>query len=144
LGIEETKIALTVKGKKVTLDPFGQGSYIWPSLSPDKQFLVAYEIDRGAFVCDLTGKVISTFGRRDAPTWTRSGRWIVYMEDKDDGHRLLSSDLFAVTRDGSSTVQLTSTAALMELDPHCSPTENKIVCSTSDGSILLLEYEEQR
>jgi hypothetical protein len=28
------------------------------------------------------------------------------------------------------------------LDPHCSPTENKIVCSTSDGGIIVFEYEE--
>ncbi|MCX8011102.1 MAG: hypothetical protein N3A61_08120, partial [Ignavibacteria bacterium] len=37
LGIELTKIALLIDGKKVLLDPFGNGSYIWPSLSPDKK-----------------------------------------------------------------------------------------------------------
>ena len=143
LGIENTKIALSVGGNKVLLDPIGNGSYIWPVLSPDKQQLVAYEMGRGTFVCDLTGKVESMLGRRDAPSWTRTGKWIVYMADKDDGHKLLSSDLCAVSPDGKTVVQLTSTHSVMALDPHCSPTENKIICSTSDGGIMILEYEER-
>jgi Tol biopolymer transport system component len=143
LGIENMKIALSVNGNKTILDPIGNGSYIWPVLSPDKQQLVAYEMGKGAFVCDITGKVQSMLGRRDAPSWTRTGKWIVYMADKDDGHKLVSSDLCAVSPDGKTVIQLTSTASLMALDPHCSPTENKIICSTSDGGIMVFEYEER-
>jgi Tol biopolymer transport system component len=142
LGIEDTKIALNVNGKKTLLDPLGGGSYVWPVLSPDKRQLVAYEMDQGAFVCDLAGTVISKLGRRDAPSWTRSGKWIVYMEDKDDGHQLLSSEICAVSPDGKVIVPLTSTPGLHEMYPQCSPGENKIVCSTSDGNIVILEYEE--
>ena len=144
IGIEDTKIAINVNGAKKLLDPLGNGSYVWPVLSPDKQQIVAYEMDRGAFVCNLRGTVISRLGRRDAPSWTRSGRWIVYMDDKDDGHKLLSSDIYAVSPDGNTVTQLTSTTGVFELYPQCSPTENKIVCSTSDGSILVLEYEERQ
>jgi Tol biopolymer transport system component len=143
LGIENMKIALSINGEKVMLDPLGNGSYIWPVLSPDHRQLVAYEMGKGTFVCDLTGKVQSMLGRRDAPSWTRTGKWIVYMEDKDDGHKLISSDVCAVSPDGQTVVYLTSTTTIMELDPHCSPTENKIICSTSDGGIVMLEYEER-
>ena len=143
LGIENMKIALNMNGNKILLDPLGNGSYIWPVLSPDKRQLVAYEMGKGAFVCDLTGKVQSMLGHRDAPTWTRTGKWIVYMADKDDGHKLISSDLCAVSPDGKTVIQLTSTSSVMELDPHCSPTENKIICSTSDGGVMVFEYEER-
>jgi Tol biopolymer transport system component len=142
LGIENMKIALNVNGEKVILDPMGKGSYIWPVLSPDKKLLAAYELGKGTFICDLTGKVVSELGRRDAPSWTRSGKWLVYMDDKDDGHKLVSSVLSAVTPDGKSTVQLTTSPSIMFLDPHCSPAENKIICSTSDGGIMLIEYVE--
>jgi Tol biopolymer transport system component len=138
LGIENTKIALNKNGMKVLLDPLGNGSYVWPVLSPGKSLIVAYEMDRGAFVCDLDGRVISRIGKRDAPAWTRSGKWIVYMDDKDDGHQILSSDLWAVTPDGKSAVQLTATDNLVEMHPHCSPTENRIVCSTLSGAIYLM------
>jgi Tol biopolymer transport system component len=141
LGIEETKIAIVVNGRKVLLDPFGDGSYIWPSLSPDGSRVVAYEMARGTFVCDLTGKVQARLGRRDAPVWTKDGRWIIGVEEKGDGHRLLGADLFAVAVDGSKTVRLTDSQAI-ELNPSCSPSANTILCNTADGKILLLNYEE--
>ncbi|OGU25439.1 MAG: hypothetical protein A2X66_05950 [Ignavibacteria bacterium GWA2_54_16] len=144
LGIENTKIALNVGGRKVIVDPHGNGSYVWPEISPDNRRLVAYEMDRGAFVCDLDGANLIALGRRNAPSWARSGRWIIYMDDRDDGHRLLASDLWAISPDGSSSLQLTMTRQTIELNPRCSPTENKIVCSTADGSILVFEYEEQQ
>jgi len=143
LGIEETKIAMNKSGTKVLLDPFGNGSYVWPVLSPNRQKIVAYEMDRGAFVCDLNGRITSKLGKRDAPSWTRSGKWIVYMDDKDDGHQILSSDLWAITPDGKSVTQLTATVRILEMYPQCSPTENKIVCATFSGEIYLLSYEER-
>ncbi len=143
LGIEDTKIAINKSGTKVLLDPFGNGSYVWPVLSPNKRWIVAYEMDRGAFVCDLDGRISSKLGKRDAPSWTRSGKWIVYMDDRDDGHQTLSSDLWAITPDGKSVAQLTATERILEMYPQCSPTENKIVCSTLGGELYLLSYEER-
>ncbi|MBI3110025.1 MAG: PD40 domain-containing protein [Ignavibacteriales bacterium] len=143
LGIEETKIALNRNGKKVILDPMKNGSYIWPALSPDRQRIVAYEMDRGTFVCDVQGKVISKLNRRDAAVWSRSGNWLIYMDDKDDGHRMMSSDLHAVSPDGKRQVQLTFTNDIMEVYPNCSPTENKIVCTSLEGALYLLSYEEE-
>lgn len=143
LGIEDTKIALNRNGKKVLLDPLKDGSYIWPALSPDRQWIVAYEMDRGSFVCDLQGRVMSRLNRRDAAVWSRSGNWLIYMDDKDDGHRVMSSDLHAITHDGKRQVRLTFTDDVMEVYPNCSPTENKIVCSSLEGALYLLSYEEQ-
>ena len=144
LGIEETKIALVRNGEKLLLDPLGQGSYIWPSLSPDRQQIVAYEMSRGTFVCDLEGTVSAQLGKRDAAVWTRDGRWLVYMEDKDDGHRILSSELYCVSPDGKQVVRLTDSRDVVELYPQCSPTEDMIVCSALDGGIYLLTFTEVR
>ena len=144
LGIEDTKIALVRNAKKLLLNPLGQGSYIWPSLSPDRQRIVAYEMSRGAFVCDLEGTVSTQLGKKDAAVWTRDGKWLVYMDDKDDGHRILSSELYCVSPDGKHTTQLTDTRDVVELYPQCSPTEDMIVCSTLGGEIYLLTYKEVR
>lgn len=142
LGIEGTKIAMVRDGMKVLLDPYGGGSYIWPSLSPDGTRLLAYEMSRGTFVCDVQGNVLVTYGRRDAPAWTRSGKWIVFMDQKDDGQTILSSDLYAVSVDGATTVRLTDTPAIA-LMPACSPTSDTIVCCTPTGEVYLLTYEEE-
>ncbi|MBP1690860.1 MAG: WD40-like Beta Propeller Repeat [Bacteroidetes bacterium] len=141
LGVDDAGIALLLDGKRQSLDPFGKGRYIWPALSPDGTQLVAYEMARGTFVCDLSGKVTAELGRRDGPVWMRSGKWLVYMDDRDDGHALVSSDLYCVSPDGFTTVRLTDTPDL-ELEPECSPTDNVIVCTTLNGEVLLLRYAE--
>ncbi len=144
LGIEETKIALNRNGVKLLLDPLGKGRYIWPALSPNKDRIVAYQMEEGTFVCDLEGNVLARLGKRNAPSWTRDGRWLVYMNDQDDGQRILASDLMMVTPDNSAAFPLTNTPNVGEMYPNCSPTENKIVCNTLDGRILLLTYAEDR
>jgi len=144
LGIQNTKIALLREGIKTLFDPFGNGSYIWPSLSPDKKWIVAYEMNRGTFVCDLEGRITATLGRCDAPVWTRDGRWIVFMDDKDDGHNIISSELTCISPDGRIRLNLTNTENVIELNPRCSPTEDTIVYNSLKGEIYLLTYEEEK
>jgi Tol biopolymer transport system component len=141
LGVDRTKIVLLINGAKQRVDPYGNGSYIWPALSPDGTKLVAYEMSRGTFVCDVDGRVTAEFGRRNGPVWMRSGKWIVYMDDRDDGQSITASDLYCVSVDGATTARLTSTPAI-ELEPECSPTDNLILCSTVNGEIHMLRYEE--
>ncbi len=142
LGIEETKIAAVVDGVPVHLDPYTSGSYIWPSLSPDGTRVVAYEMSRGMFVADLTGRVLAEFGRCDAPSWMRSGRWVVYMREKNDGHQITGADLYCVRPDGGAPVRLTDTPAI-ELMPVCSPVDDRILVATPSGEILVLTYREE-
>jgi len=144
IGIEDTKIALQMDGQRRTFDPLGRGSYIWPSLSPDGKRLLAYDMTRGAFVSDLNGAGIVMLGRRDAPTWTRDGRWIIAMADEDDGQQILKSEIIFVAPDGATSGTLTNSPDIIELFPSCSPTENKILCSTPAGEVFLLTYEEGR
>jgi Tol biopolymer transport system component len=141
LGIENTKIALVKNGAKVLLDPAGNGSYIWPVLSPDKQKIVAYDMEHGTLICDLNGTVLARLGRRDGAVWTRDGKWLVYMNDKDDGRQFLGSEICAVSADGTQSVALTSTSGVLEMNPSCSPVENKIVCN-GNGAIYVISYEE--
>lgn len=142
LGIEDTKIALLRNGRKELLDPLGHGSYIWPALSPDRSFLVAYEMDRGTFVATVNGDIVARLGRRDAPQWTFDGRWIIFMDDRDDGEQILSSEISFITPDGTTRGSLTATPDDIELNPRCSPTERKIVFNTLSGSVYLLTYSE--
>ena len=142
LGIEETKIAVLRDGVKSLLDPLGNGSYVWPSLSPDGSRLVAYEMDRGAFVADADGSHPVRIGRRDAPVWTRDGKWIIYMADRDDGHAIRSSEIAYVSPDGKVSGKLTSTPRRIEMYPQCSPVSDAIVCSTLEGEILVITYAE--
>ncbi|HUI09318.1 MAG TPA: hypothetical protein VL221_03265 [Bacteroidota bacterium] len=140
LGVEDTKIAVLRDGVKSLLDPFKGGSYVWPSLSPDGTKLVAYETGKGTFVARPDGSQPVLIGRRDAPDWTRDGKWIVYMADTDDGHRIISSSVGFVSPDGRREGTLTADTGLVALYPRCSPVDDRIVCSTPGGWILLITY----
>lgn len=142
LGIEETKIIAVVGGMPLRLDPYRNGSYIWPSLSPDGTRMVAYEMSRGMFVADLSGNVLAEFGRCDAPSWMRSGRWVVYMREKNDGQQITGSDIYCVAPDGGSPIRLTDSPAI-ELMPVCSPVDDRILVCTPSGEILVLTYREE-
>jgi Tol biopolymer transport system component len=142
LGIERTKIVLMRDGVKELLDPLGNGSYIWPSLSPDGSRILAFEMAHGAFICDLAGHVSAQLGRCNAPVWTRDGQWVVFMSDRDDGHEIISSDLYAVRPDGKDLIRLTSDESVIELFPDCSPVENAVVFCTNNGRIFILRYRE--
>jgi Tol biopolymer transport system component len=144
LGIENTKIAILKNGKKEIIDPLEDGNYIWPSLSPDGKTILAVSVGQGAFLCTTDGNVIQRFaGRKNAPAFTHDGKWIVYMVDTDDGHEILNSDIYAVSVDGQTTIQLTSDNKI-NMNPAPSTTENKIAFSTLDGELFILSYEETR
>lgn len=143
VGIENTKIAFNKYGVKELFDPIKDGRYIWPSLSPDGKHLVAYEMAMGTFVCNVDGSELVSLGRRDAPSWSHDGKWIVFMDDRDDGEQFIASDLAVTTPDGKLVVQLTFTSDVMEMNPQCSPTEDKIICETYEGKILLFTYGDE-
>jgi len=143
LGIEQTKLAVLVSGTRRLLDPLGTGRYIWPSLSPDQTRIAAVQMERGAFVCDLDGAVLALLGKCNTPSWTHDGRWIIGMDDRDDGHRVIASELVYVSPDGVRSGRLTATEERKELFPSCSPVDKRIVFSTLDGRVYLLTYQEE-
>lgn len=142
LGVEETKIALIVNGLKTVADPLQNGQYIWPVLSPDKKKMVAVEMEKGAFISDLDGTNIVMLGKCNAPQWTRDGKWIIGMDDKDDGRSIYSSEIIAVSSDGSQRIALTETPSRIEMFPAVSPAGNKIVVTTLAGEVIVLTIEE--
>jgi Tol biopolymer transport system component len=144
LGIENTKIAVLKNGKKELLDPIPGGSYIWPSLSPDGKMILAHEMSKGTFTYNIESEVINLLGKRNSPSFTNDGKWIIYMKDKDDGYQYISSDIYCVSVDGKQTIQLTNTDNIIELNPIASAKENKIVFSSLGGDIYILSYEESK
>ncbi len=142
LGIEDQKIALAKNGKKEIFDPLGNGRYIWPAVSPNGAKLAAVDMERGAFIVNTDGKNLIKIKKCNAPAWTRSGKFVIGMDDTDDGHEILSSEIIAVSADGKQRINLTQSADMIELYPNCSSVENKIVLTTLAGEVYVLTYEE--
>ena len=92
----------------------------------------------GTYICDLSGKILVDLGNIHAPKWSPDGKWIVYMDDKDDGYNFTSSEIHVISSDGKWDIPLTSTENEIELYPAWGP-QNEIVYSTESGRIYLLK-----
>lgn len=139
--IEHQKIAVYSGENKKILSPMGEGSYIWPSVSPDGSKLLFTLAGKGTYVSDLDGNVIADLGYANAPKWSPDGKWIVFMNDKDNGLSVTSSDIFAYSLVSQQKTQLTDSKDIHEMYPEWSFDGQKIVFNSEDGKIFLMELK---
>ncbi|MBD3226316.1 MAG: hypothetical protein GF313_16425 [Caldithrix sp.] len=137
--IQRREILLWDNGEQKMLAPLGKQKYIWPSISPDGQKLLFTAAGVGTFISDLHGNIENELGYANAPQWSADGNWIVFMMDRDDGHRITASDIYAISADGSRKIQLTASQNTIEMYPDWGHQSNKIVYNTQDGRIFLME-----
>lgn len=134
---EDLKIML-FDGKISYLNPLEmtEPRYIWVSLSPDKSRILFTAAGKGTFICDLKGNVVCSLGRLNAPVWYNN-QWVVAMEDKDDGHQIISSKivLFSLKKKEAISISLAQHIALF---PTASAKGNKIAYCTDKGSLELV------
>jgi Tol biopolymer transport system component len=135
---EDLKIALYHKGKKKVLEPVGDYSYIWVSLSPGKDKLLFNAAGKGTFISDLDGNVLVEVGRAHGAKWSSDGKWIVFMDDYDDGEIMISSDIYVMSSDGKQKINLTADSDEILLYPDWSSDMKKIVCQNDNGSVHIL------
>jgi Tol biopolymer transport system component len=137
--IENENLMIFINGEKKILDPLGSGSYLWPSLSPDKKKILFTFAGDASYICDLNGKVLLNLGWANAPEWSPDGKWITYMDDRSDGYNFKSSDIMAMLADGKGKSELTPENEIIKLYPEWSPSGDKIVYHSLDGIIYLLK-----
>ncbi|MFH2048203.1 MAG: hypothetical protein ABIJ12_02065 [bacterium] len=136
--IEKQNIVLLINGERKELRPIDNGDYIWFSLSPDKTKMVFTVVGGSTYIADTEGNILTMLGRANAPKWSPDGKWILYMIDEDDGHVVISSDIWAARVDGKTRIQLTKTNDIHEMYPAWSPSRDKIVYETNSGQIVFM------
>jgi Tol biopolymer transport system component len=137
--IENENLMIFLNGEKKILDPMGSGSYLWPSLSPDKKKILFTFAGDASYVCDLNGKILLNLGWANAPRLSPDGKWIAFMDDRSDGFNFKSSDIMVMSADGKNKFELTPENEIIKLYPEWSSLGNKIVYHSLDGIIYLLQ-----
>lgn len=137
---EELKIML-YNGKISYLNPLNmpEPRYIWVSLSPNSKKILFTAAGKGTFICDLNGKILSSLGNVNAPVWFNDD-FVVAMEDKDDGHQVVSSKivLISVAKKTKTDISLPNNIAMY---PTASGKANRIAYHTDKGDIEVVDVK---
>jgi len=141
LTIENRKMVLYSSAGRKVIDPLGNdASYIWPSISPDGSRILFTAAGRGTYVSTLSGKNVVALGKLNAPVWLTTG-WVVGMDDRDDGGRVVESTLWAVSVDGKNKQQITATKEFIAMYPAASPDGSRIAFNTDKGEVYILNVK---
>lgn len=128
-------------GIKSNLNPLGEGNYIWVSLSPNNNEIIYNKTGKGTFICDLTGKTITDLGRLHAAKWSKDGKWVVGMNDYDDGHKYTKSDILMISFDGKTNQNLTKNSDVIALNPDISKDNSRIIYHNEEGRVYLMNLK---
>lgn len=135
---EELKIML-YNGKISYLNPLNmpEPRYIWVSLSPDSKKILFTAAGKGTYICDLNGKILDSLGDVNAPVWFNNN-FVVAMEDKDDGHRVISSKIVMISIVKKTKMDI-SLPTKIAMYPTASGKANRIAYHTENGEIEVVE-----
>ncbi|MEN8156771.1 MAG: hypothetical protein ABFS10_07465 [Bacteroidota bacterium] len=144
------EIEVMVKGKELeilkngatikTIQPAGERYYVWPSLSPDKSKLLFTAVGDGTYITDLDGNILTRLEKLNAPQWMNN-KWVMGMDDEDDGHMTTSSDVIVVHVTSGKHFNLTIESEEIATYPKASSKSSKIVFHNPKGEVFTLKIK---
>ncbi len=137
----ENKIAIFNNNKTWKISPFesSETNYIWVSVSPNGKKILFTATGKGTYICDLKGKILAEFGLLNAPVWYNDN-FIAGMYDKDDGHKVISSEIVLISVDGKNKYPISGKGEIA-MYPTTSSFSGKIAWQTNEGKIKIAEIE---
>ncbi|MBX3009079.1 MAG: PD40 domain-containing protein [Melioribacteraceae bacterium] len=126
---------------KKTIQPFGVGHYLWPSISPNRNLLLFTFAGKGAYITDLNGAIIKKLGYANYPSFSPDGNWVLFMKDIDDGVEVISSNIHIVNIKSGKYFNLTVDQDHIAMYPRWGITPSEIYYNTYDGEIRKIELK---
>jgi len=133
----KSNLILLENGSPNTLNVSVDTKFLWASLSPDQSKILFTKAGTGTFISDLLGNILVELGNANAPVWSPDGKWVVYMDDEDNGYHYTSSEIFIISENGTQKLQVTNTDNEIEMYPKWAPSGDKIVFNTNTGIIKI-------
>lgn len=135
---EDRKLVLYNGNSRKVLTPNGVNeSYFWSSISPDNQKIAYTVAGKGTFVSNIDGTNVKSIGKLNAPKWLNN-KWLVGMDDKDDGNDIISSVIVVASSDGKIRQTLTKSSDMIAMYPAASVDAKQIAFCTEKGQLYLI------
>ncbi len=98
---------------------------------------VAFEIVGGDLMSmNLDGTDIVSHGRGEQPAWSPDGSWLAFVRTTDDGHEMLTSDLWIDSAAGGQVQMLSESADRLELRPTWGPDGRSLLYHELDRGLI--------
>jgi Tol biopolymer transport system component len=78
------------------------------------------------YVMNIDGTGLINLGKGYRPKWSPDNQHLTYIITEDDGHQILSSEIYTIKIDGTEKLNLTNTEDKIEMNPEWSPDGSKI------------------
>lgn len=139
--VEENNLILVDDNQSKLLNPLGDGVYVWESFSNDGNKILFSFGNQGTYVCDLEGNIILNIKDARYPKFSPDGKYISYMNDKDNGYNYISSDIFVYSIDLNQSFKVTNTEDKIEMFAEWSNDGSRLVYNTNDGEIYITKLQ---
>lgn len=131
-----------ITNSEKTLTPIKDARYINLSTSPDGNKVVFEVVGGNLYTINTDGSGLTDLGKGYRARWASNSSQLIYMISEDDGHSIVSSDIYIINADGTGKRNLTNTLELIEMDPSISPDGKTMAYDLlNDGSIYLMTIE---
>ena len=114
------------------------------AVSPDGSQIAYSTAGQNLWLINTDGSERHSLGTGVAPAWAPDGDWIVFMLTEDDGHSMLGSDLYIVSTETETRLNISNTPDQLEMHPHWSPDGSWIVFDTEGRGQLFIQQMEWR
>jgi Tol biopolymer transport system component len=108
----------------------GKLGYFDAHWSPDGSKILYSSLNGLMRVYDLQAKSTFDLGKGNRPSWSLDSRQVVFYRKEFQGPRLVNTDLYVASFDGSLQQRLTSTPDVMEMDPSFINGDREILFQT--------------
>ncbi|MDI6827092.1 MAG: hypothetical protein QME62_01255 [Armatimonadota bacterium] len=126
--------------RKKLLEGEDEAGYNIPVESPHGDKYAVEGFGGKLYVVDKKGGLPVDLGPGSNPSWSPDGKYLIYEVTSDDGHSILSSDLWVSSVDGFERYQLTNTPGI-ESWPSWSP-DGKYIAYVIDGVVYIAPIQQ--
>ncbi|MGL4993087.1 MAG: hypothetical protein ACRC6R_02970 [Bacteroidales bacterium] len=135
----EGAIDIYQNGQKKTIRPLANeaSTYIWCSLSPDKNRLLFVVPSKGCYISDLDGNNVKFIGQIESPVWFNDD-YVVGMITEDDGYFFTSSRIVLTSIKDGVEYQLSSNIP-MAMYPSVAISVGRVAFNTLSGEIYIID-----
>ncbi len=113
-----------------TLISTGKLGYFNPRWSPDGSKILSSSLNGLIRVYDLEAKRTFDLGEGNRPSWSGDSRHVVFYRKEFQGPKLVNTDLYTSTFEGTVQQRLTSTPDVMEMDPSFINGDSEVLFQT--------------